>query len=425
MPRSMFLGLALIFIGVALVANQSEGTTMLSKELVMRIQRDTEKYRKGNAKIVVFDNKGRPIEGVLVKAEQVSHDFLFGCNIYALDALPDANLNEKYKELFKRLLNYATVPFYWRGFEPEQGKPGYARTDHIVKWCKENNITTKGHPLVWTHQAGVPAWLDESNPTEVKQLLEHRVTAIVSRYKGQIDIWDVVNESTHTRTFAGLSMFDYTALPFYWARKANPSATLIVNEFGVVGPRGGDDKFYNLLREMKEKKVPFDVIGIQTHMHRGPFSLAEILDTLDRYATLGKPIHFTETTVLSGGNETTPEGEKKQAEYVEQFYRVCFSHPAVRAITWWDFSDAKAWQGLAAGLVRKDMSPKPVYLVLDRLINKEWHTIAKGETFKDGSFSFRGFYGKYTVSLTNAKGESKLVSFHLREGSDNVLKIRL
>lgn len=401
MLRLVLLLLVLIFLEIAILADQSLDKTKLSKELAVRIQQDTEKYRKGDAKIVILNNKGRPIEGVSVKVEQISHDFLFGCNIYILDALPDKELNEKYKVLFKRLLNYATVPFYWRGFEHEKGKPGYARTDHIVRWCMENGIVTKGHPLVWTHPAGVPTWLDESNPAEVKQLLEQRVTDIVSHYKGQINIWDVVNESTHTRTFAGLSMFDYTALPFRWARKANPNAVLIVNEFGVVGPKGGDDKFYNLLNEMKQNNVPFDVIGIQTHMHGGPFSLVEIIETLDRYSTLGKPIHFTETTVLSGGKETTPEGEKKQAEYVEQFYRVCFSHPAVKAITWWDFSDANAWKGVAAGLVRKDMSPKPAYLVLDRLINKEWRTNTEGVTSKDGSFGFRGFYGKYAITVTD------------------------
>ncbi|MCD6507549.1 hypothetical protein J7M22_13115 [Candidatus Poribacteria bacterium] len=45
-----------------------------------------------------------------------------------------------------------------------------------------------------------------------------------------------------------------------------------------------------------------------------------------------------------------------------------FSHPSVEAITWWDFSDRGAWQGTAAGFLRKDMSPKPAYERLTELV---------------------------------------------------------
>jgi GH35 family endo-1,4-beta-xylanase len=220
-------------------------------------------------------------------------------------------------------------------------------------------------------------------------------------------------------------MYDYTAIPFTWARKANPDAMLIVNEFGVVVEKGGNQEFYDLVLEMKAKNVPFDAIGIQTHMHGGHLTLGRILETLDRYAALRKPIHFTETTVLSGGKETSTEGEKKQAKYVEGFYRTCFSHPSVKAITWWDFSDAGAWQGVAAGLVRKDMSPKPVYLVLDRLINKEWHTSAEGRTGSDGIYSFRGFHGKYRITATAPNGDSKTVELHLEEDGSNSAELRM
>jgi len=425
MPRLFLLALTIFLLAEGLTMGSSEDPSKLPHDLAIRVQRDIEKYRKSDAQILVRDARGKPVEGASVLAKQISHDFLFGCNIFRLDNLPTEEQNEQYKALFKRLLNYATLPFYWASFESEKGRPNHERLEKMARWCKENGITTKGHPLVWTHPAGVPKWLDESDPVQVKHLLEMRVSETVSRYKGLVDIWDVVNESTHTRTFAGLSMYDYTALPFVWARKANQDATLIVNEFGVIGPNGGDQKYFDLLSQMKANKVPFDAIGIQTHMHRGPLPLRQILETLDRYAKLGKPIHFTETTFLSGGKETTPEGEKKQAEYVEQFYRTCFSHPSVKAITWWDFSDAGAWQGVAAGLVRKDMTPKPAYLVLDRLINKEWRTTAEGVTDSTGTFSFRGFHGIYRVTVSDKSGKSKTVEFHISEKGHNTITVRL
>ena len=82
---------------------------------------------------------------------------------------------------------------------------------------------------------------------------------------------------------------------------------------------------------------------------------------------------------------TTPDGEAKQADYVAQFYTLLFSHPSVRAITWWDFSDANAWLGAPSGLVRKDMTPKPAYTRLMDLIHTQWWTNATGKTNRAGS----------------------------------------
>ena len=32
-----------------------------------------------------------------------------------------------------------------------------------------------------------------------------------------------------------------------------------------------------------------------------------------------------------------------QADYAVKFYRVCFAHPSMRAITWWDLCDQGSW----------------------------------------------------------------------------------
>lgn len=395
-------------------------------ELAVRIQKDTERYRKGDAVITVLDGKGRPIEGASIRAEQVTRDFLFGCNIYMFDRLDTPEQNARYKELFKRVMNYATLPFYWKNFEQERGKPDYERTRNMAAWCKANGITTKGHPLVWAcHGAGVPTWLPKDDHAEVKRLMEARVRDIIPRYRGEIGIWDVVNESTHGERFAGMSVYDFTTEPFRWAREVGPSDTLIVNEFDIIGDTKGTGPYYKLIRQMLESGVPVDAVGIQTHMHTGTWPPERITATLDRYGDLGLPLHLTETTILSGRESSEPGAEKQQAAYVERFYRVCFSHPAVKAITWWDFSDAGAWQGVAAGLVRKDMSPKPAYRVLDDLINRQWTTVSDGRTKSDGTHAFRGFAGEYEVRVTAPSGETKTVRAHIAEQGSAKVEIRL
>jgi hypothetical protein len=93
---------------------------------------------------------------------------------------------------------------------------------------------------------------------------------------------------------------------------------------------------------------------------------------------------------------------------------VLFAHPAVAAITWWDLSDQDAWMGAPAGLVRKDMSPKPAYERLLKKVKGEWWT-AKEEatTGPDGKASLRGFLGEYQGSVTFPDGAKRPLSFRL------------
>ncbi len=147
----------------------------------------------------------------------------------------------------------------------------------------------------------------------------------------------------------------------------------------------------------KNGKRLYDAIGLQSHMHGGPWKTEKILSLVKRFAKYGVPLHFTETTIVSGPRdgrnwgETTPEGEKTQADEVERFYRTVFSCPEVEALTWWDFSDRYAWQQAPSGLLRKDMTPKPAYSRLHKLIKEEWWTNETEKTDAQGTACLRGF----------------------------------
>jgi endo-1,4-beta-xylanase len=159
-----------------------------------------------------------------------------------------------------------------------------------------------------------------------------------------------------------------------------------------------------------QQRALYDVIGIQSHMHGRYWGAARAWDVCERFARFGKPLHFTETTVVSGPKEgsrwtTTAEGERRQAESVAEFYTVLFSHPAVKALTWWDFTDQGAWQGAPAGLLRDDMSPKPAYEELRGLIKGKWWTQADVRTTAGGKVDFRGFFGSYAISARHGNRE--------------------
>ncbi|MGB2820519.1 MAG: endo-1,4-beta-xylanase, partial [Phycisphaerae bacterium] len=185
--------------------------------------------------------------------------------------------------------------------------------------------------------------------------------------------------------------------------------------------------------------VKIDVVGIQSHMHGGYRGAAWAWNTCERFARFGKPLHFTETTIISGEMKaqirwhgpayqdwpTTPEGEKRQAEQVAELYTVLFSHPAVEAVTWWDFSD-NAWLGAPAGLVRKDMSPKPAYDRLMKLVKGEWWTAERQlKTDSAGQVAFRGFLGDYEVRAAGAVGAFTLDSPGKADAAAKLRKLKV
>jgi hypothetical protein len=166
-------------------------------------------------------------------------------------------------------------------------------------------------------------------------------------------------------------------------------------------------------------------------MHGGEWPIERAWEVCEQYARFGKPLHFTELTVLSGEHgwqreqpwPSTPEGEAHQAEYVEKLYTVLFSHPAVEAITWWDFNDGE-WQGAPAGLVRADLTPKPVYHRLMELVKGKWWTIAQAETDETGEAHFRGFLGRYRITVTTPEASAEMET-ELRRGGEGSVEIVL
>jgi len=390
----------------------SAGSAISVDEIINGADARIEKYRKGDVVLELVADGEVVDEGVVAAIEQTRHGFLFGCNIFKLGRCRTPADNAAYEKYFAELLNFATLPFYWWNYSNEYGRVNDERTDEVVRWCRQHDITTKGHPLAWNYVD--PRWLPEDIDKSMKMQFD-RIARCVRRFRGDIDIWDVVNEATHydrpqclqrapilTAGIRKMGVGAYLRKAFESARNANPSATLIINDYRT-------DQAYidRVIRELIDDKGKplFDVIGIQSHMHGGYWGAGKLWSVCEKYAAFGVPLNFTETTLVSGpktntGWNTTPEGEKKQARDAVQFYTILFSHPAVEAITWWDFTDQGAWQGAPAGFLRKDMTPKPMYYALKDLIKGDWWTRTEARTTRDGTVSFRGFYGRYRVSLT-------------------------
>lgn len=396
--------------------------------------------RMSNAKLRVYGNDGKPLGGAKVTVNQIGHEFLFGCG--AFESIPytsgfipkELNLSDDQKEEFRKkqedrmqkwlgLFNYGTLPFYWGGFEPEEGKPNTEVLKKAAEFLKSKDVAIKGHPLCW-HTGCVPWLMNYDNATILKKQLE-RIHREVSGFKGLIDMWDVINEvvimpiydkydNAITRICKEKGRVALVKEVFNAAQESNPDGIFLINDFNL------SSNYEILIDGCLNAGVPIKTIGLQSHQHQGVWSEEKTNEILSRFEHFGLPIHFTENTIVAGplvdpsiddlqdahydDDAATPEYEQKQAESLEAMYRRLFeNHPLVTAITNWDFGDG-AWLNAPSGVIRKDGSLKPSYKTLQKLIKEEWHTKLEVQSDSEGYISMKGYRGKYELCAGDKKG---------------------
>ena len=407
---------------------------------------DIKKNRMTDVTLTILKSDGTPLANQQVTVEQTNHDFLFGTAAFDLVPLASGDYIGEEKELAEQraenitaLFNAATLPFYWARFEPQRGKPITEKVKNAARYCLDHNLVTKGHPLCW--HTLTADWLLEMSNAEILQAQIDRIRRDVSDFRGLIDMWDVINEAVImpvfdkydngiTRICKEYGRINTIRTMFDIARETNPTAILLINDFDVSSA-------YDILVEgCLEAGIKFDVIGIQSHMHQGWWGVEKTLKVLENFERFKLPIHFTETTLVSGHlmpleivdlNDyqvtdwpTTPEGEERQAEQTIQHYQTLFAHPLVEGITWWDSSDG-GWLNAPAGLIRKDGSVKPAYEELMKLIKGEWWvTPIKRMTNGNGEIQFSGFFGQYKLSY----GEKQTL-FAIAKGNEAEISVEV
>ncbi len=373
-------------------------------------------HRVGTA-LVEVPGDGAPLVRTEVRVEQTRHAFGFGnigFELFDDHGTPDPAL----APLFLDTFDLAVLPFYWGDFEPVEGRPQTTRQRRAAEWLAAQGVRRKGHPLVWHTLA--PSWLLGRSNADVLAAVRRRIRRDVGEFAGLVDTWDVVNEAVIAPVFANgdnaitpvvaaVGDVAFVARAFAEARAANPGVALHVNDFDL------SSRYEQLIARLLDAGVRIDGIGLQTHMHQGYPGEERALDAADRFARFGIPLHFTETTLLSGDLmppeivdlhdyvrtdwPSTPEGEARQAEELERHYRSLFGHPAVVSITYWGLADRGAWLGAPAGLVRRDGTPKPGYHALRNLIRGEWWTPpATLRTDAAGRVAVTGVKGDYRLT---------------------------
>ncbi len=264
----------------------------------------------------------------------------------------------------------------WESLEPNRGVYSWEQADLLVNFARSNQQKVRGHTLVWHNQ--LPSWLKEENfsAVELRELLRAHIQRLVTRYKGSIWHWDVVNEAFNddgsfrdTIWYRAFNGPEYIGLAFRWAKEADPSALLFYNDYNLEFPGPKAKAVLSFLTRLKAEGVPIDGIGFQGHisLRYGFPNATELLQHVKSFAEAGFYVAFTEVDVRM----PLPRDEVKelaQAQVYSQLLSTCLAlRPKCLSFTVWGFPDKYSWvpsffpgEG-AATPFNDDYSPKSAY----------------------------------------------------------------
>ena len=303
----------------------------------------------------------------------------------------------------------------------QNGNYNFEESDKFVDYAIKNNLTIVGHTLVWKNSA--PEWFfkDENGNTISREILILRlkdyIKTVVSRYKGKISYWDVVNEavdvfkSDDNKSYAALKPSpwyniigeDYIKIAFEAAHDADPNCKLIYNDYNMYQSEK-TDFIIDMVNSLKSEGVPIHGIGSQGHMFLNHPNLDKVEYWLRKISDANIPLHITELDVSVLPNAWKHRGAsvedrfdlaqeynpypnyipsdklKQQAKRYKSLFKLFlkYSH-AIERVTFWGVWDGNSWRNYLPMKGRTDypllfdrsFKPKPAYFMLRDLVRKK------------------------------------------------------
>lgn len=250
---------------------------------------------------------------------------------------------------------------------PQENTYYWDDADKIVNFAIANNMKVRGHTLCW--HSNTPSWIlkNSDGTTVTKEVLLNRlkdhITQVVTRYKGKVYAWDVVNEAIDdnpAKIYRESSWYnicgeEYIAKAFQWAHEADPDALLFYNDYSTESA-SKRDKIYTFLKGLIDAGIPVHGIGLQGHWSVSWPSEAELRSAIVKYASLGIKIQITELdvsvysnnedfSVRTPGDDTfTADREQKQLDKYKMIFRVFRDYKSeITGVTFWNVSDKRSW----------------------------------------------------------------------------------
>ena len=158
---------------------------------------------------------------------------------------------------------------------PSFGQYDWTMADKYVDFGQKNGLDVYGHCLIWHSQCTPDFCFDADgnlvSADELKERMKQHITTVVTRYKGRIKGWDVVNEailedgSYRQSPFWQILGEDFIPWAFKCAQEADPSCELYYNDYSMHEPKKLDTVI-RMVKNIQAQGIRIDAVGFQGHI---------------------------------------------------------------------------------------------------------------------------------------------------------------
>ncbi|GAA3740065.1 hypothetical protein GCM10022225_24040 [Plantactinospora mayteni] len=241
--------------------------------------------------------------------------------------------------------------------EPQRGQFSYGNADRIVQHARSRGMQVRGHTLAWHSQQ--PGWMQSLSGSTLRQAMLNHVTQVATHFRGQVTWWDVVNEayadgSSGARRDSNLQRTgnDWIEAAFRAADAADPNAQLCYNDYNIDNWNDAKTQaVYRMVQDFKQRGVPIDCVGLQSHFTGGSNYPSNYRTTLSSFAALGVDVHITELDIRNA-----------PADAYRNVTNDCLAVARCKGITVWGIRDSDSWRsGESPLLFNGSGQKKPAY----------------------------------------------------------------
>lgn len=257
--------------------------------------------------------------------------------------------SETHDTIFGEEFNAITVYMGYEGGVEHTSRDSYdfTTTDEMVDFGTTRGMEVFGQSLVWFEDT--PDWVKSTPLSEIEAVMNEHIDAVVDRYKGRVNLWNVVNEAIDdegnirlNNRWAQAMGADYISKAFIRAQAADPTAILYYNEFDIESNEAKFNGVKNLLQELLDQGVPVHALGWQMHVRPGSFDPETLLARMNEIADMGLDNYITELDVELP-EEATSDDYEQQKETFKSVIEVFLEAKRHQTLVFWGLRDGSPY----------------------------------------------------------------------------------
>lgn len=248
----------------------------------------------------------------------------------------------------------------WDALESTRNSFNFSAADQIVSHAQSKGMKVRGHTLVWHSQ--LPGWVGGLGTADLRTAMNNHITQVMTHYKGKIHSWDVVNEAfqdgssgaRRSSPFQDKLGNGFIEEAFRTARTVDANAKLCYNDYNTDGQNAKSNAVYEMVKDFKQRGVPIDCVGFQSHFNPNSPVPSDFQANLQRFAALGVDVQITELDIEGSGSA--------QAANYTKVVNACLAVSRCTGITVWGVTDKYSWRSSGTPLLFDgNYNKKPAY----------------------------------------------------------------